>query len=675
MSPESQTVPYNTPTLVETHLEGFDPSLGTLPSDLRVLADFTGPEVDGILTLETVPNEPFRIPGLSLKGDYQLDNIRLVQGDELLGFGSPRSAAILVTQILVTRVTSRALTLDEIRALGIVIDEDSFRAFNFTFGFGVEKGETIEFNFPVLLPFDGDPQVLGGGFGLFGGGTPRFDIPQLAPFQLDIPPEETQSGTFVSLARRESAPPIYGAIVFPTEFALLNQFFSVVLHVQNGAPEGDPLVLRDLTAKIKIPGGLREAETEPPTPLGVPVPIRVPGPDGRLGTSDDITFLVAQATGEAEFLLEGRRQGAHIVEMDIEGTLEGLVTGVKRVTGTARGAVVVRDPTFGVTISHPDVVRKDEEYILGLTVSNTSNLPANLVTIRMPNSKLAGVELVDPNDFQRTIETILPGESEIVEFEMRSRFTGRVTSAASRSEAHITPTFDLRVGVGENGIPLSPDELVLPRSTDALPPLVVRRSLALLGLGHSLATAGSGGLAADLPRVTRALVKGRVYQMAQAGEHIGLGEDPFDSLAVLAAEWNGARDAEFEWDRLRRTTNNGRLLAEEFAKSLAAEAEASSHREMFDRWTRTTAFLPPMTGVLGAGEGTRLEIASRTSGKLLQSTRLPEGGRRDLPYGELYDLGDVELATFAVPEDDGYEVTLRNVEGNPSELHVLLTVP
>lgn len=189
ISPESQTVPYNTPTLVETRLEGFDPTMGTLPADLRVLADFTGPEVDGILTLETVPNEPFRIPRLSLKGDYQLDNIRLVQGDELLGFGNPRSAAILVTQILITKVTSRALTLEEIRALGIVIDEDNFRVFMFTFGFGVEKGEQIEFDFPVILPFDSDPAQLDYG-AVFQQGNIKFDIPQIAPFQLDVEEEE-----------------------------------------------------------------------------------------------------------------------------------------------------------------------------------------------------------------------------------------------------------------------------------------------------------------------------------------------------------------------------------------------------------------------------------------------------------------------------------------------------
>ena len=47
ISPESQTVPYNTPTIVDTHLAGYDPENGILPPDLRVLADFTGPEVNG----------------------------------------------------------------------------------------------------------------------------------------------------------------------------------------------------------------------------------------------------------------------------------------------------------------------------------------------------------------------------------------------------------------------------------------------------------------------------------------------------------------------------------------------------------------------------------------------------------------------------------------------------
>jgi hypothetical protein len=59
VTPESQAVPFDTPTVVETHLEGYDPAHGVLPRDLRVLADFTGPEIDGILVLETLPNAMF----------------------------------------------------------------------------------------------------------------------------------------------------------------------------------------------------------------------------------------------------------------------------------------------------------------------------------------------------------------------------------------------------------------------------------------------------------------------------------------------------------------------------------------------------------------------------------------------------------------------------------------
>ena len=47
VSPESQTVPFDTPTIVNTALQGYDAAQGTLPPDLRVVGDFTGPEIDG----------------------------------------------------------------------------------------------------------------------------------------------------------------------------------------------------------------------------------------------------------------------------------------------------------------------------------------------------------------------------------------------------------------------------------------------------------------------------------------------------------------------------------------------------------------------------------------------------------------------------------------------------
>ena len=585
VSPESQTVPFDTPTIVETSLEGFDAGLGTLPADLRVLGDFTGPGLDRVLTLETTPNQPFRIPPLSVGGDYQLDNIRLVQGDELLAFGEPRSAAVLVTEILVTRVTSRPLTLDEIRSYGIVIDDDNFKAFNFSFGFAI-RGETVDYNVPVVWSFreEGVSAEIPSAFHSLG--RTRF-APPIHTFALKAEPNPDDP---FQLDPTPSIPPLPGAIVFPSDVTLLNQFFSVVLMVQNGAPEGDPLVIRDLAATIKLPAGLRTAETEPPTPLGVPVPVRVPGPDGELGTADDVTFLIAQASGEAEFLVEGRKEGTHIVEIDMEGTLDGLPGGVRRLSGSTRGAVLVRDPTFGITIAHPDVVRADEEYDLRLTVANTSNAPANLVSIRLPGSKLIGTELVDPSAYQQTIDTLLPGESEVVTFRLRSRLTGRVVSTSARSDQHISPTFDLTVGVGENGIPLSPTTIVLPDETETLPPELLRHSLGMVGLGFSLATASGSVRDPNLPFVTRGTVDERIYYLREAAKHADMGEDLFDALALLSLDWNGARDRDWEWDRLRRTTQRGVNLAAAYGEVFDTEAQAVGVEAMFDRFVETAGF-------------------------------------------------------------------------------------
>ena len=191
------------------------------------------------------------------------------------------------------------------------------------------------------------------------------------------------------------------------------------------------------------PPGPAPGEDRSPTPLGVPVPVRVPGADGELGTADDLTFLIAQAEGRAEVLVEGRKQGTHLVEFDLQGVLDGFPDGeLRRVTGTAKGAVVVRDPTLGLTITHPEVVRTDEEYSLFLTVSNTSNAPVNLLSFTLPTGELSGVQVIGSNT--RSIATLPPGESEVVEFQLKSLRTGRVVATSIRSGSQIDPP--LRAG-------------------------------------------------------------------------------------------------------------------------------------------------------------------------------------------------------------------------------------
>ena len=650
-----------------------------------MLGDLTGPEIDGVLVLETVPNEPFRIPRLSLKGQYQLDNIRLVEDGDLLAYAEPRSTGVLVTQVLVTRVTSRPLTLDEIRSYGIVLADENYRAFNFTFGFGV-AGDTFEYNLPVIYEPQGggalrileDRSQMGPG-GSSGTTSQRFTPPQMAPFNLRLVAADQAEAQTGGCADPEGdcyvdAPvALPGVILFPTDVTLLHQFFSVVLIAKNGAPAGDPLRIRDLTAKVVLPSALRMAETEPPTPLGVPVPVRVPGPDGRLGTGDDITFLIAQAEGQAEVVVESLRQGTHFVEFQLDGVLEGMPGNeVRRVQGTARGAVVVRDPTLGVTITHPDVVRADEEYSLLMTIANTSAAPINLITLLIPASGMSGAQIVGQN--QKTIPSLAPGESEVVEFRVRSLRTGKVVASSIRNGSEIDPDFEFTVGVGENGIPLSPTSLILPKTTDALPQTVVRRALAMLGLGYSLATLpASSPQAANFPKIGLQEFHGKVYWLAQAGRHVSMGEDPFDSLAVLAAEWNGARDKDWEWDTLRRTTQKGGLWSDALAQTFTAEAVRTTPVSAFERFAATNAFLGKLQGALAVGSGSSLEVSSRTSSKTVRGAGVDPTRVRTLPFADLYAFGTAaQMVSLAAPEENGYQAWLRDADGGNQTLQLLV---
>ncbi|HMB54240.1 MAG TPA: hypothetical protein VKU40_13050, partial [Thermoanaerobaculia bacterium] len=252
--------------------------------------------------------------------------------------------------------------------------------------------------------------------------------------------------------------------------------------------------------------------------------------------------------------------------------------------------------------------------------------------------------------------------------------TGRVVASSVRSPYFVDPRFELTVGVGELGIPLSPDAIVLPELANDLPPALVDEALALVGLAFSLAEAPVETLANDLPRLDLHTVDGRVYRLGQAGRHVRLGEETFDALAVLAAEWGGAgSDGEdWEWDRLRRSTDKGGRVAAAFAAGFAAEAAATSPRATFERFAATTAYLGPIDGALAVGDGARVELASRTSGLRVSRDGLDPARQRTLPYADLYDLDGAEMAWVAVPEEGGYQARLTYPGGGSADLHLLV---
>lgn len=530
----------NTLTAVKDFPTAVLPVLGTpgapppvsLPPGAVVKADLTGPALgDEVLTLVAAPNELMEVPALAVSGDYALFNVRLEDsaGNVLL-VRERTSAPLVITvieKLLVTQVNSRALTLDEIREKGIVIDEDNFTAVNFTVGLTLGS-EEVAIDLPVIVPRTTQaaatiepprmvaPATLQRAFD-------RINIPNfsLAGFQLQVPPQ-VQEEAGIEL------PPINGVIVIPGNIGFLNQFFSVILQATNVAPGGSGLTLRSAKATVALPAGgddilgsgddpLRVAETREG---GVQEVLPLLGPGG----DDEIR---PQATHQAEFLVEGLREGTHQLHFDITGDL--YVPSLDKtlpMTGKAAGLVQVKNPTFSIVLAHPDVVREGEAYSMFATVTNTSSKPANLFRLALSGRSLSGARLAEDETSEKTLEQLAPGQAETLEFRMVARTTGEVTGTVFLADPSINGSFVLTTGVGDTGIPLSPDTLVLPDTVDYLPdePDLVFQAVRLLGQAYSVATAPAGALPPDIARISKSYVFDRAVRLAQAGLHVRFGE-------------------------------------------------------------------------------------------------------------------------------------------------------
>ncbi|MDH7501179.1 MAG: Ig-like domain-containing protein, partial [Verrucomicrobiota bacterium] len=628
-----------------------------------VEAFLRGPGLPEPRRLVGAVNRPLMLPPLNLAGDYQLDSIRLVDASSgaTRMEGSPGIVPVRVfDEVLISRVTSRPLTYEEIQEKGIVIDESNFRVVEFEVAFVLE-GRTIRVSFPVvapkftesaeLIPAAELEEKLAQAAALnrqIAASTelpPEFEVARLDLQVQGINFQAVDLGADVPLGL--SIPPIPALMVIPGNIGFLNQFFSVQVFTENAAPADSGLTVDNITATVHLPPGpdlVRSTNWAEPgdDPLrfarqqGVGLdqtgqavkPVVQPGMDGELGTADDISRLRPGEAGKAEFLVEGLQEGLHVIDLELEGMMEGLAAGPVRIKGKAAGSVLVRNPRFSMAFSHPRTVRAGEKFEANVTILNTGLSRANLPQVTLNENSISGAVL--EQEGQQTIElgSLLPGQSATATFRLRSLRTGAVSfSNLTTSQDSLVGRFRLRLGVDERGVALSPDTIGMPDYVNDLPNEVLTAANRVLGQALSVATAAQ--LPPGVLRVGRSVITRRVLDLAEAGQRLRYGDEPRRVLADLLRDWQGGRDRSDGFDQILRETEAGW----EWRRALLAAMELADGMDGTARLEDRAADY--------AGLGQQFVVASANAGQL--SVQVADAGVKtatsessSVPYALVY---------------------------------------
>lgn len=661
-----------------------------LGSAFEIRAVFSGPGTSGSMFLpqpgEAQPADPLLLllPPQAIVGDYRLSNIQVVAANGTVLDVEPRTITVqIIDQVLVTSVKTRPLTLDEIREKGIILDSDAYLGFEFTLGLKLES-TPVNFSFPVVFDRAGIPlpQAL-----VPPPPPPRGSVaplPTIVPMLLEAqaPPQaDGTPGPRIPLTTPSGEPiRIPSVLVIPGNVGYLKQFFSAQLLVADGAPVGSGLSVHDVTGTIRLPFGADGAPGGGDDPLALPdttrgaqdetLHVRSLGPDGEPGTGDDGDVLRPGEQGQAEFLIRGDREGFHTIDFDIAAVLEGLPTGPVNIAGKASGGVLVRNPYFDMTFTTPSVVRTDERFDVFITVTNIGRGIGNDIHVDFDSAAFSGAELLDGGD--QRINTLRPGDSTTLKYAFKSEVTGQVAASYLRFDTQdgARGHLNFALGVGERGVPLSPDTLVLPAAVDTLPPDVVRAAMRVLGQAWSIANAPTGTLPAGVTRVSRTVAAQKALALAEAGLRVSLRQDTVaaqrDAVRDLVFDFFGASPLDPGFDQLLRETDAGRELAATLGAALVGAVQNAGGPLAFEREMADVAAAGPDFISFSANAGTALTLELSDGFK---TTRSDLAG--SVPGVVMLPIGSSSqwLGLVAAPAASRYELT---VSGAISELSITL---
>ncbi len=668
----SVTTGLEIPAVIQTEFGGKQNDQAPVVEGLVAAGELSGPGIDVPIRIETAPGHKFQVPGLSREGVYFLQNIRLMKDGEFLQAATPSVATITVTNLLQTSVRVRQLTPEEIRARGISIDARNYDVYEYVFSFLIDD-QIVEIPFPVIIdprthevrevPDEADYRLPPVDPIL----PPRWEPPEILTFDLyppgDAPGEEPPADGGGGGGGRPAIP---AALIIPNNMAVLHQFFAVALMVTNGAPDGSEVKLDDITAMIKPPAPLRVAKSIPSVAFNQPVPI--------VDATTGVTFLVAQAKGEAEWTLEGLQPGTHTVEVEVRATYKAPGQNDFPLKGNVRASVVVHDPRFNINFSHPDVVREGIEYSTYSFITNMSAVTQNIrVTNGVPacsTSPGSNVCRVDGTPEFHDL-SIPAGEMRTIEYKLIPGVTGQVfATAGSVSDDNITASVSLHMGVSESGIPLSPATLIMPYYSRFVAQPMVSTNLQILGLGYSLATAPLTPALAKHPHIIKSDVFHRATDIARAGQRVFLGEPMRDALAHMTLDLLGNALELREWDELRRNEKSGRRASASIARELETALGGGSVDEFVTRFAQVTAWRAPY--LLATTSAGKISVRGVTSNARADVASEEESGWvRQLPFAEINRFQSGQMAVVGRWLDD-YEITVTPTADGPVTVDIIV---
>ncbi|CAM2009588.1 hypothetical protein [Acanthopleuribacter pedis] len=538
-----------------------------LPPSGSFVGEWVTPGQGDVLTLQVpVAEARFIIPRSQLPraGLYQLRNIRLVQGDTVVGFATPRAVRVeVVDDFVVAEAEVRPLTEAELAERGFLFNEDDYQAFSFSFALEIggptREQVTIDAVFPRAHTYMELPP-----------GRTISDPFTQSPLKVLFPQARGGGGFRVPepLLRGGIERPSFtpSMVIMPGGYSYLKSFFEVKALVLNRAPAGFQVTLENLLARVELPN---------PDRFGLPLQLRDdgiqdmvnPGPDGDLNTADDPREVSPGEEAQAAFIVRAEREGSYPISLELQGDV--VLGGERTEMRTAADTFVhVRAPDYLLTFDHPERVSEDTPYDLVARLTNQSNVPLSGFRITLPPESLYGCRLVDGNPTQSFPELAPDASAEVV-YRLRATRPGVVEAGYYRVREDAPGSMQLRVAVGNSDV-VAPTSLVFPNSFQVFP-ADLRTALRLATQqAYDLSHLDPSGLPAGQDPIGWSAAQALAKAYAVHGFSRSAGASEAESLVRLLATWvrGGNNPLPLDQLRRRRLTQNSDPLEQLFAREL-----------------------------------------------------------------------------------------------------------